>query len=150
MTPAYEPWAEPIEVLDLKKQNLTLFCDKPVELLRTLFFTTKTGDFFPYLKEDIYNKIDVFKPNSFLPLFKELDIPFYEEEWLRLIKIQIKKGGQLSYIFGKYLAKMKLYDFKYKTFKHSNKFFPDYYTYQHFVYVPIIKFQIGDDREECN
>ena len=150
MTPAYEPWAESIEVLDLKKQDLTLFYDKPIELLETLFFKTKTGDFFPYLKEDIYNKIDVFKPSSFLPLFKELDIPFYEEEWLSLIRRQIKKGNQLSYIFGKYLAKMKLFDFKNTGFKNSNKFFQDYYSYQRFTYIPVINFQIGEDKEKCN
>ena len=147
MTPAYEPWAEPIEVLDLKKQDLTLFCDKPME---ALFFKTKTGDFFPYLKEDIYNKINVFKPCTFLPLFQELDIPFYEEEWLRLIRVQIKKGRQLSYIFGRYLSKMKLFDFKKTSFKNSNRFFQDGYNYLHITYVPVVNFQIGDDREECN
>lgn len=139
MTPAYEPWAKPIETLGLKKQDLSLSYQH-----EEWFFKTKTNEIFPYYKEDIYKVINVFKPSTFLPIFQELDIPFYEEEWLRLIKHQMERGGQLSFIFGKYLAKMKLFDFKQATFRDSSKFFIDIYSYNTFMYVPKITFQIGE------
>jgi hypothetical protein len=142
MTPAYEPWARPIETLGLKKQDLSLL--NPSE--EDYFFKTKTDEIFPYYKEDIYKAINVFKPSTFLPLFKELDIPFYEEIWLELIQRQMKCGNQLSFVFGKYLAKMKLFDFKKATFRDSNKFFIDVYEYDTFIYVPKIIFQIGEEK----
>lgn len=137
MTPAFEPWAESIESLEIQKQDLSQSFNEED------FFKTKDNQIFPYYKKDIYKIINVYKPKTFLPFFQALDIPFYEEEWLDMIKKQIEHGKELYFVFGKYLSRMKLCDYRNTTFKNSNKFFTDRYTYNNFVYIPNITFQIG-------
>lgn len=137
-----KPFAEPFYELGLTPQDITLPYQK-----ESYFYKRKDGTIFPYYKEDIKKQIDVFKPYTFLPIFKELDIPFYEEEWLRLIQRNMEKGHDLSLIFGKYLAKMKLHDFKIRGFEDSDRFFATIDAYKHFKYIPEIKFKISYNKE---
>lgn len=142
MTPFNEPVAESFDKLGLVKQDITLSYQKESD-----FYKRKDGTIFPYYKKDIKKQINVFKPSTFLPIFQELDIPFYENEWLKLIERCIEKGQDFSSIFGKYLAKMKLYDFKIRNFSDSDKFFSDIYDYRNFRYIPNIRFEINYDSE---
>ena len=138
MTPAYKPWAESIDTLGLLKQNIALPYQK-----EEWFYKYKDGKLFPYYKEDIKKKINVYKPCTFFPVLQALDVPFYEEEWLRMIKRQLERGsGDLSSIFGRYLAKMYLHDFRNFGFSDSSKFFSDWYDYHEFEYIPKIAFEV--------
>lgn len=129
MTPAYKPWAESIETLNLVKQDINHDYQKS-----EWFYTYKDGTIFPFYKSDIKKIINVFKPSTFLPIFQELDIPFYEEKWLHLINQCIEKNGDFSCIFGKYLAWCKLFDIRRFGFQDSNKFFMNSYDYDNFIY----------------
>lgn len=145
MSPAYEPWAEPIESLNLKKQDLNLYTEE--EKQKLFYYRNKNNEYLPYFKEDIEKEIDVFKPNTFLPILKELDFPFYERRWLEYIKLCMKKGWSFSTVLRKYLAWCRLFDIKTRTFKDSNRFFMDGYDYNSFQYIPKIKFELsyGED-----
>lgn len=131
MSPAREPFAQSFETLNLIKQ--TDLSDEK------LFYKDKEGNIFPYLKTEICNKINVFKPCTFFPIFQELDIPFLEGQWLHRIEYSIKHGASekklASATFGKYLTWCKLYDIKKNTFKDSDKFFSDWYDYLNFHYI---------------
>lgn len=134
MSPAKEPFAEKFEKLNLIKQ--TDLSDE------TLFYKDKKGNIFPYLKTDICDKINVFKPYTFFPTFQELDIPFLEEKWLSIVERNIEKGVSEEQMalatFGKYLSWCKLFDIKNNTFKDSNRFFTDWLTggdYYNFHYI---------------
>lgn len=143
MSPAIEPFAEDIEKLGLCKQDLS---EIPEERWKQLFFIDKKGNPLPYFKEDIYNYIDVYKPCTFFPILKAIDVPFYEEKWLHLIKQAIQYQWKLKYILGKYIAWCKLFDNKDRGFKDSNKFFVDWLDggdYQNFKYIPKISFEIS-------
>ena len=134
MTPFYEPYAESIKELGLVKQELNDIQNFNDTQKQTYFYTDKQGNIFPYYKEDIKKVINVLKPSTFLPIFQELDIPFYEEVWLENINRCIESNGNLSNIFGRYLAWCKLFDIKNRGFKDSNKFFIDIYEYRNHTY----------------
>ena len=123
-----------IEELGLIRQNIG----------EEQFYKYKDGSIFPYYKEDIKREINVFKPNTFLPLFKELDIPFIPHIWLETIKRVMKKGNDLSTVFGQYLAKMyHLKGFKEFGFEDSKQFcVSDIDTYCKQTYVPEIEFSV--------
>lgn len=88
-----------IEELGLTKQNID----------EGQFYKYKDGSIFPYYKEDIKRKINVFKPDTFLPLLKELDVPFIPSEWFNKVKHQISKGnGDIANVFGQYISLMYL------------------------------------------
>lgn len=158
MTPATEPFAAKFETLNLIKQN-----DLTDE---SLFYKDKKGNIFPYLKTDICDKIDVFKPCTFFPILQELDIPFYEWRWLgyieRAIEGNIPKEKIALDIFGRYLGWCKLYDNKNRGFKDSDKFFTDWlmgsdYFNFHYIYdnPPYWKFsyykeKIGENKDGTN
>lgn len=107
------PKCKSIEELGLSKQDTTFSFQK-----EKWFWKKKDGTLFPYYKEEINKKINIFKPETFLPILKELDVPFLEEEWLMTIEQSIRKKN-LSNIFGKYLAKMKLCSFRCMGFSNS-------------------------------
>lgn len=130
MSPINEPWARPITELGLEKQDVTLPHQR-----EEWFFKYKDGTLFPYYKEDIKKVINVFKPSTFLPIMQELDIPFYEEQWLLYINRCIEKNGDFKTIFGKYLSWCKLKDIRMRTFKESDKFFTSGYAYDEFKYI---------------
>lgn len=137
-----KPYAEPFFTLGLVPQDITSSLQD-----ESNFYKRKDGTIFPYLKEDIKKQIDVFKPCTFLPIFKELDIPFYEEDWLRQIQRNMEKGHDLSLTFGQYYAKMKLHDFKIRGFQDSDKFFSNINAYENFRYVPEIRFRLSYNGE---
>ena len=131
MTPINKPWAEPISATPLKKRDFNPKWDK-----EEWFYKDKKGNIFPYLKEDMQRYVNPLKPCTFFPLLQELDLPFYEEEWLRLLlKVyQNPESRKLENVFGLYLSKMKLHDFRDFGFKDSSKWFDWYPDYQNAEY----------------
>lgn len=146
MSPAIKPMAASIESLGLPKQDISNLSEED----KKLFFQDKQNNIIPYYKEDIYNFINVYKPCTFFPILKAVDVPFYEEKWLSLIKNQILYQKDIRYVLGKYIAWCKLFDNKDRKFEDSNKFFTDWLTgsdYNNFEYIPKIRFEItyGND-----
>lgn len=95
-----------------------------IELIKNyenLFYKNKNGDFFPYLKSFIKNKIDPYNKETFLFILKDLDIPFIEDEWDKLLK-RVEEGiTKKESVFGKYYTKMHLRSFKDFRFKNSDE-----------------------------
>ena len=149
MSPAKEPFAASMESLGLEKVTDLYYLEK----FKTHFYTYKDGTIMPYYKEDIWKVVDVYKPCTFFPILKELDIPFIEQYWLDFIKKEIIKNERnlTANVLGKYIAWCKLHDNKENTFKNSNKFFINWLTgsdYENFHYNLKIKFEISYDEEK--
>jgi len=53
--------------------------------------------------------IDDRDPTTFLSLLKEIDVPYIPKEWRKLLVNKDPKGGS---IFGKYVSKMRINQFK--------------------------------------
>lgn len=122
-------WAEPIEILGLEKQNVALPYQK-----EEWFYKYKDGTLFPYYKEDIKKVINPLQPCTFLPLFQELDIPFFEDQWLLYLTREIEKNS-VSNVFGKYLSWCKLKAIKSYGFKDSTRCFLSMDEYHNFKYI---------------
>jgi hypothetical protein len=56
------------------------------------------------------NDIDVYDYNTYDKYLKELDLPYFEEEWNRLIERYYK--GSVRPVFGRYQSRMKLSSFR--------------------------------------
>jgi hypothetical protein len=79
------------------------------------FYTYKTGEKTELCKKCLTAHIDNFDPSTFLWLLEKMDVPYIEEEWNVLrdrafAKDPYKMDG--TSVFGKYLAKMKLKQWK--------------------------------------
>ena len=105
-----------IEELGLRKCEYNPKWDK-----EAWFYKDKNGNVMPYLKEDIQNIINPLKPSTFLPILKLFDIPYIEDEWIKLI-CSISENifrWRNRTVFGSYLSKMKLAAYKPFGFKDS-------------------------------
>lgn len=105
---------------ELKKRNFDPEFDR-----EEWFYKDKKGNIFPYWKEDIRRYVDPHKPVTFISLLQELDIPFIEEQWIRLLERAYNHNNpsvQLQNIFGKYLSLMKLRGFRNYTFLDTSFF----------------------------
>lgn len=88
-------------------------CGKSME--ETNFYTYKDGRKTEMCKKCLTLHIDNFDPNTFLWLLEKMDVPYIEEEWNVLrdkafAKDPYKMNGMS--VFGKYLSKMKLKQWK--------------------------------------
>ena len=54
--------------------------------------------------------IDNWKPETYLPILKEVDVPYIPDEWNKLLAKYGKDRSKVTgmTIFGRYLAKMRL------------------------------------------
>lgn len=103
-----------IEELGLKKRHFDSEFDK-----EEWFYKDKNDNLFPYLKEDIKKYVDPHKPSTFLQLLQELDIPFIELEWKRLLERAHNSNNptqQIQLVFARYLSLMKLRGYRAYTF----------------------------------
>ena len=93
-----------------------LVCQKCGRLLNeTEFYTKKDGSKPTLCKKCMTMHIDPFDSSSFEWLLKEMDVPYIAGEWNILVEKQFKKEGRQmnpGAIFGKYLSKMKLKQWK--------------------------------------
>ncbi len=79
------------------------------------FYTYKNGERTELCKKCLTMHIDNFNPDTFLWLLEKMDVPYIEQEWNVLrdrayAKSPTKMNGMS--VFGKYLSKMKLKQFK--------------------------------------
>lgn len=94
------------EDLGLERQNIALPFQK-----EEWFYHLKDGSLYPYYKEDI-QKIDIFDIEAIKLICKDMDYPFFIDQWLSLIKVTLERHRSIKSIFGKYIAKMRLFSFK--------------------------------------
>lgn len=89
------------------------------------FYKCRNGETYPYTKEEIEKSIDPFVPSTFIPILKEMNYPFIEEEWIYNIISVINRRDNFDFMNG-YINKMNLFGFRNFTFKDSNKFNKQY------------------------
>ena len=80
----------------------------------TQFYTYKNGDKTDMCKKCLTMHIDNFNPDTFLWLLEKMDVPYVPEEWNVLRDRAFAKNPNLNgmSVFGKYLSKMKLKQWK--------------------------------------
>lgn len=80
----------------------------------TNFYTYNDGRKTEMCKSCMTMHIDNFDPNTYLWLLEKMDVPYVEEEWNKLRDAAFAKNPHLNgmSVFGKYLSKMKLKQFK--------------------------------------
>ena len=88
------------------------------------FYTYKDGTKFDLCKKCLTMHINNFDPSTFLWLLEKADVPYIEEEWNvlrdRAWAKDPKKFSHMA-VFGKYLSKMKLKQWKDKTWADTEK-----------------------------
>ena len=80
------------------------------------FKDRNNNDYTKYTKEEIRDKVDPFKPETFIPFLKDMNYPYFENEWGHILSKSI--GGTRT-VIGRYIAKMRLNDYKCFTFEDS-------------------------------
>ena len=80
----------------------------------TQFYQYKNGEKTELCKDCLTMHIDNFDPNTYLWLLEKMDVPYIPEEWNILRDRAFAKNPLLNgmSVFGKYLSKMKLKQFK--------------------------------------
>lgn len=101
------------------------FCEKEGRWLRAVnFYTYKDGSKPKMCKACLTMHIDNFDPETFLWLLKDFDVPWIEEEWVKIrdrafAKAPLKMNGMS--VFGKYLSQMKLTQHKNHTWADTER-----------------------------
>ena len=87
--------------------------------MKNKYFIKRNGDYYlDRTKEEIYSLIDNNDPNTFIPYLEIMDYPYIKREWDNQVKNGIKYG--YSYVFGRYLALMRLKGFRSFSYKDSD------------------------------
>ena len=89
----------------------------------TQFYLRKDGTRMDLCKKCLTMHIDNFNPGTFLWILKDMDLPYIPEEWNVLRDRAFAKNPNLTgmSVFGKYLSKMKLKQFKAYGWEDSEK-----------------------------
>ena len=89
----------------------------------TQFYLRKDGTRMNLCKKCLTMHIDNFNPETFLWILKDMDLPYIPEEWNVLRDRAFAKNPNLTgmSVFGKYLSKMKLKQFKTYGWEDSEK-----------------------------
>lgn len=115
----YTPLQQPIP-----KGEGRFFCSTCRKTLdeRQFFKTNREGKYqmgyLPECKSCATMAIDDNDPSTFLSLLKEIDVPYIPTEWRKLLVKKDPKGGS---IFGKYVSKMRINQFKKYRWRDSAK-----------------------------
>ena len=80
------------------------------------FKDRNNNDYTKYTKEEIRDKVDPFKPETFIPILKDMNYPYFEKEWGNTLS---KSVGGIKTVIGRYIAKMRLSGYKNFTFEDS-------------------------------
>lgn len=92
-------------------------CDKcNKELEEVNFYKYRDGSYVELCKKCLTLHVDVFDPTTFLWLLEKLDVPYVPQEWNAVIENKMAKKPDKpishSAVFGSYLSKMKLKQWK--------------------------------------
>lgn len=94
------------------------------EMEDTNFYTYNNGEKTEMCKSCMTLHVDNFDPETYIWLLKKMDVPYIPEEWNNLRDKAYAKNPQKMNgmsVFGKYLSKMKLKQFKGKTWADSEE-----------------------------
>lgn len=80
------------------------------------FKDRNNNNYTKYTKEEIRDKVDPFRPETFISFLKDMNYPYFENEWGHTLSKSV--GGTKS-VIDRYIAKMRLNNYKYFTFKDS-------------------------------
>ena len=95
----------------------------------THFYTYKNGEKTQLCKDCLTMHVNIWQPDTFLWLLQKMDIPYIPEEWNVLRDKAYAKNPAKNNdvaVFGKYLSKMKLKQFKNKGWKDSEELQKEY------------------------
>lgn len=82
------------------------------------FKDRNNNDYTKYTKEEIRDMIDPFKPETFIPILKNMNYPYFESEWGNTLRHSCKMN-KIKFTIGRYISKMRLCGYKNFTFKDS-------------------------------
>lgn len=100
---------------------MNIFCDKCQRLEpETNFWKKRSGNYHTICKSYYRDIVDPYDTSTFLPLLKELDIPYIPDEWNHVIQWSKKEKSKNT--IGRYIAKMNLTAFKSMTFQDTDRF----------------------------
>ena len=100
---------------------MKIFCDKCQRLEpEENFWKKRNGNYHTICKSYYRDTVDPYDTSTFLPLLKELDIPYIPNEWNRVIQWSHKEKSKNT--IGRYIAKMNLAAFKDMTFQDTDRF----------------------------
>lgn len=101
---------------------MNIFCDKCQRLEpETNFWKKRNGNYHTICKSYYRDTVDPYDTSTFLPLLKELDIPYIPDEWNHVIQWSNKEKSKNT--IGRYIAKMNLAAFRDMTFQDSDRFY---------------------------
>ena len=100
---------------------MNIFCDKCKRLEpETNFWKKRNGNYHTTCKSYYRDTVDPYDTSTFLPLLKELDIPYIPDEWSHVIQWSDKEKSKNT--IGRYIAKMNLTAFRDMTFQDTDRF----------------------------
>lgn len=87
------------------------------------FYKSRSGEYAMLCKKCLTAHVDNYDPKTFVPILEELDIPFVKEEWNILLDRAVKSGKPITgtTVFGRYLAKMRLNQWKNYSYADTEK-----------------------------
>lgn len=83
------------------------------------FKDRNNNDYTKYTKAEIRDKVNPFRPETFIPILKDMNYPYFENEWGNILSKSYKSFGGIKNVIGRYIAKMRLNGYKYFTFEDS-------------------------------
>ena len=70
------------------------------------FKDRNNNDYTKYTKEEIRNIINPFKPETFIPILKDMNYPYFEREWGNILSQSYKIFEGTKTVIGRYIAKI--------------------------------------------
>ena len=107
----------------MKEVDNLPYCNKCKKVLKDVqFYTYRDGTKTEMCKKCLTLHVDPYNTETFLWLLEKMDVPYIEQEWNTLRDRAAEKGEvNGTAIFGKYLGKMKLIQWKKYTWKDTEK-----------------------------
>ena len=107
----------------MKEVDNLPYCNKCKKVLKDVqFYTYRDGTKTEMCKKCLTLHVDPYNTETFLWLLEKMDVPYIEQEWNTLRDRAVEKGEvNGTAIFGKYLGKMKLIQWKKYTWKDTEK-----------------------------
>lgn len=100
---------------------MNIFCDKCKRLEpEDNFWKKRNGNYHTICKSYYRDTVDPYDTSTFLPLLKELDIPYIPDEWNHVLQWSNKEKSKNT--IGRYIAKMNLATFRDMTFQDTDRF----------------------------
>lgn len=113
-----------VETINGKQMKTCAKCGKLLEVTKN-FYKKNNGEYTDLCKKCLTMHIDNFKEETFLWILKDMDYPYIPSEWNTIRDKEYAKKGPEGMdgmsVFGKYLSKMKLVQYKGKTWADSEQ-----------------------------